>query len=191
MSFKKGYQPPPMDKAQQAVEGHRRTAALPPPPLGTPTDEIVSVAEAAELTGTTQQNIQRAIKQQTLPAYRLGAKRVVLVADLAASPAAERQAARQAEIDRCRRWAAYYADPANCSPGTDSAALVALWTRRAEELPDEPTPTKRPVSDERRAQLAAARMKAAEWQAERRAERERDLAAMRARLEAGEREQAV
>jgi excisionase family DNA binding protein len=89
------------DRPADAERGRARTASL--PELSSVVDEgdraelAMTVAEAADLVGVTQQAINQLINRGSLPAYRADGKRWVLVVDLVESAPARRQAAQEAE----------------------------------------------------------------------------------------------
>jgi excisionase family DNA binding protein len=89
------------DRVADAERGRARTAAL--PPLSSMVHKrdraelAMTVAEAADLVGVTQQAINQLINRGSLPAYRADGKRWVLVVDLVESAPARRQAAQEAE----------------------------------------------------------------------------------------------
>jgi hypothetical protein len=106
--FRPGYQPPPMDKRAQAVAGRRRRAEL---PLlsdlgleGPIEDHACSVPVAAGLTGVSHQAIRVLVRRGHLAAYQHEGRTVVLLDDLAETPAARAQAEQAAEQAQLAFW---------------------------------------------------------------------------------------
>jgi hypothetical protein len=133
-----------IDKAKDYRTARARLAELPSVDvLGLSAEElaegaVVTIAEGAELVGPiSHQAFRQWLSRNGVPVYRdRRGRRVVLTAVLDETPAPRAQAARIAEIERCRAWARFYADPRNLTSdmtAADQARLVALWEDRARE----------------------------------------------------------
>ena len=135
------------DRVADAERGQARTASL--PPLSSVVDEqdradlAVTVAEAADLVGVTQQAINQLINRGSLPAYRADGKRWVLVVDLVESAPARRQAAQAAELatrraDHDYRVAHPWPGVTDCTGPWDECQVCGPVTDEWERLGDEP-----------------------------------------------------
>jgi hypothetical protein len=183
---------------------------LPKPPAGTELDEwAVPVSTAAELLGVTFQTLHQQIERGSLPAYigppvpgSHGPAKFVLVDDLTEHAAAQRHSRRQAEVRLAEAEHALRRDHPLSTEPVDERCVGAYEDCRVcgpitltydaegdEPAPELAEPAKRVYSAERLAQLAKARLRAAETYARRRAARQADIAAVRARemsLDGGE-----
>lgn len=73
-----------------------------------PVNEMaVPVLEAARLADTSEQNLHQAINRGALPAYEWAGRRMILLDDLAESPAGRKQADRLAAERHRAGWAEY------------------------------------------------------------------------------------
>ena len=135
------------DRAADAKRGRARTAAL--PRLSSMVNKrdraelAMTVAEAADLTGVTQQAINQLINRGSLPAYRADGKRWVLVVDLVESAPARRQAAQEAELatrraDHDYRVAHPWPGVTDCTGTWDECQVCGPITDEWERLGDEP-----------------------------------------------------
>lgn len=99
------------DRVADADRGRARTAALPRLSLMVHKRDraelAVTVAQAAELLVVSHQAVDQAILRGTLPAYQHDGRRYLLVADLAETPAARRQAAEIAQDEYDQAMAHY------------------------------------------------------------------------------------
>lgn len=106
-----------LDKSADYRRGRERTDGL--PPLSelelSPSeieDEVVTVAEGAKLIGTSWQALYQLALRGGIPSYQHEGRRVLLISDLAESPGARRQLAREAEAQHDEAMAHYRAvDP--------------------------------------------------------------------------------
>ncbi len=89
------------DRVADAERGRARTASLPRLDEleleGPVADHAVSLAEAADLVGVTQQALNQLVNRGSLPAYQHEGRRVCLLDDLLDSAPGRRQAAQVAE----------------------------------------------------------------------------------------------
>jgi hypothetical protein len=129
-----------VDRAKDYRTARQRLAELPSVDvLGLSAEEVAegalcSISEAATILRISHQAFRQWLSRNGVPVYRdQRGRRVVLTAVLDETPAQRAQAAQIAEIERCRRWARFYADPANVPWGVSQARLVALWEDRARE----------------------------------------------------------
>jgi hypothetical protein len=186
------------------TRGHGGRRLKPPlvlPPLvvpdGVELDEFACpVSVAADLTETSFQNLHQQIDRGELPAYiGPGGVKMIRLDDLTESPAARRQARKQAQVNMRRAQHAINRDKPISSESPEDRCvgtwedcricgpITLVYEAEGDQLIDVPQPVKRPVSAAKLASLERARAAKVLADARLRLERERDIAEMKARIE--------
>jgi hypothetical protein len=149
-------------------------------------EQVLSLAQAADLLEVSFQAVAQAVLRGTLPAYRDGHRRVVLADDLAETQTTRAQAAEadelaQAQAEHARRLDAPWPGVYECAGPFEEClcnpALQAEWDRQG----DEPV-ERRPASPKLREHLARIRVKARATQLARAQAQAADIASVRAQL---------